>query len=99
MGRILEGESDLTGALEYFRRFLELSPTDARSHFYLGRCLRKLADRENVRRELALALTRRPSHPEALFEAALVENSLGNRKQVLAHLDQALEVWAVADPD
>jgi tetratricopeptide (TPR) repeat protein/predicted Ser/Thr protein kinase len=97
MGRILEGESDLTGALEHYRRFLDLSPTDERSHFYLGRCLRKMAEYESAGDEIALALAQRPSHPEVLFEAALIENSLGNRQQAEAHLDKALEIWKEAD--
>jgi tetratricopeptide (TPR) repeat protein len=99
MGRILEGESDLPGALEHYRRFLELSPSDERSHFNLGRCLRKMAVYESARDELALAIARRPNHPEVLFEAALIENLLGNRQQAVAHLDKALEVWNEADTD
>lgn len=99
LGRILEGESDLTGALEHYRHFLELSPTDENSHLYLGRCLRKMADYENARHELQLALTRRPGDTEVLFEAALVEHALGNHQQATEYLDQALQIWDEADPD
>jgi tetratricopeptide (TPR) repeat protein len=99
MGRILEGESDLTGALAHYQRFLDLSPTDERSHFYLGRCLRKLADHEKARQELERAVARRPGHPEVLFEAALVERALENRQQAEAHLHKALQMWDEADLD
>jgi tetratricopeptide (TPR) repeat protein len=99
MGLILEGESDLPGALEHYRRFSELNPTDDRTHLYLGRCYRKLADFENAHKELALAVTRTPGYPEVLVEMALVENALGNHQDAVAHLDKALQVWDAADPD
>jgi tetratricopeptide (TPR) repeat protein len=87
------------GALVHYQRFQELDPTDERTHFYLGRCYRKMGDFKSARDELALALTRQPGHPEVLFEAALVENSLDNQQQADARLDKALQIWETADPD
>jgi tetratricopeptide (TPR) repeat protein len=99
MGMIYAGGGSPAEALEFFRRWNELQPTEVEPLLRMATCLRELGRHDEAADTIARVLKQVPGKAEALYETALIEHERGDDDAGLAHLRRALEVWKDADPD
>jgi tetratricopeptide (TPR) repeat protein len=96
-GRIAELRGDYRKAIERFEQQVAANPTDPLSHMYVGRCQRKLGDREKAEASLMRTLKLLPNHAEVLYELALLQEDQGRKAEALETLKKALSEWENAD--
>lgn len=92
MGKALEGEGDISGALEHFQRQLSLTPSDPTPHAAIGGIQMKLAAYDSAAYWYGKAIELSPNAAEAYFGLASVEMQRGNSDRAREYLDRCLQV-------
>ena len=97
-GMIHELRGEYGEAMERYEEERRLNPSSFSVFLRLGRCHRELREYDEAVSLLQDALRANPFGPQASYELALVYEDMGRLEDARTHLDNALEVWAEADP-
>jgi Flp pilus assembly protein TadD len=92
IGAALERRSDLDGAVEQYRRALELEPDNATAHFYLATALQRQDQLEPALERYRRALELEPERPEAHNNYGVALVAAGRREAAREHFRQAAEL-------
>jgi tetratricopeptide (TPR) repeat protein len=76
-GLALLNNDDFEGAMEAFRRALEIEPSNFSANLYLGSILRRGGKASDAVPYLEKALRQRPTSPEVQFQVAAAHAALG----------------------
>ena len=86
------GKGDWKGAVEHYRRTLELNPKLSNAAYNLGLVLKAKGDLEPARAAFEQALDIRPDAAKAHYMLAVVHRRLENRDEAILHAKKALEI-------
>lgn len=92
IGAALERHSDLDGAVEQYRRALELNPGNATAHFYLATALQRQDRLQPALERYRRALELEPERPEAHNNYGVALVAAGNREEAREHFRRAAEL-------
>lgn len=92
IGAALERRSDLEGAVEQYRRALELNPGNATAHFYLATALQRQGRLEPALERYRRALELEPERPEAHNNYGVALVAAGRREEAREHFRRAAEL-------
>jgi tetratricopeptide (TPR) repeat protein len=93
----LKGEWEL--ALEQNRAYLLANPADPVIHTAIAGNLRELGDYEEAEHSVRETLRLIPAGANALVELSRIYAAQGDVAEAEAALQQALTIWAAADPE
>lgn len=92
MGKALEGEGDIVGAIRHFQEQLKLAPTDPSGHVAIGNTQYKLAAYDKAGFWYAKAAELSPDHAQAYYGLGLVAAKLGDANQARAQFERCLQL-------
>jgi superkiller protein 3 len=92
LGIIREDKNDLAGAMESYRKSLDLDPSNAAAHLNLGILLSRRREYEPARVQLQEALRLDPGYARAYYNLGLVYSEEAVNDSALLMMDKALEI-------
>jgi len=92
MGEALAAKGDYSKAIEYFKKAIEIAPTDAWTYYNLGTTYFHLNNPEIAKSYYNKALDLEPNFSEALYNLGVIELNSGNPIKARAYFEKTLSI-------